>query len=163
MAMTRTTAPSVHSHARWFARSTTAPCEVAGQVVGSGGGNVGRGAGCEPDPAAPGVTAAPEDGPDHLRGPVAIPPLSAGAASASAVTADLHMASAWHGPRADVRHRHPLLAASSRGSGGHQRHGHAEPELGPDRRDLPTGLDGRGHRTDAVRADVLGGDIEVLD
>ena len=43
--MTRTTAPSMQSQARWLVRSTTAPCAVVGQVAGSGGARVARGAG----------------------------------------------------------------------------------------------------------------------
>src|SRR5688500_5158850 len=87
MAMTRTMAPSVQSHARWLARSTTAPCAGVGQLAGSGGARGPRGAGSAPRPDQPAAPAEPLDPPDHARTPLP----RAAVATVMASTADLHI------------------------------------------------------------------------
>src|SRR5262245_30260569 len=137
IAITRTILPSVHSHARWVARSTTAPCEVVGHVSGSGGAWVGRGA---PEaPIAGGAVLVPMPVPAptgvHHAAPGEATPIAATTlltAATAATTGRLTKASLAEraGPmqaspvRASSRRHHGVVTASS---GRRARPGRARP------------------------------------
>ena len=100
-------------------------------------------------------------GPVHPTTATAASPVTAALATANAMTADLHTGASL--ARRRLGGRASRASGAQVASGGHQGDGNAEPELGADRCDLPAGLHRGADGADAVRADVLGGGVEVLD